>query len=234
MAPPCACFRMAFGRARAFGETTCWRGSSSPPRVPPRPRSWRTRSSRNSPPAVASCIDARSRSRGPWWRTPPSSARADMSVDRLRVFISSKMAELREERKLVKAALDDLRVDAWVFEQDAGARPDSIQHTYLAEVGDADLYLGIFWKGHGDRTIEEFEHARRLGKDCLIFEKRTELDGRTSALQDFLDRISDVDSGLTPHWFESAAELAEAVSRDVAAWQTRRIRKRAHEESFLA
>ena len=42
---------------------------------------------------------------------------------RLRVFVSSRMAELAPERKLVKEALDQLRVDAWVFEEDAEARP---------------------------------------------------------------------------------------------------------------
>ncbi len=41
--------------------------------------------------------------------------------DRLRVFVSSRMAELRPERDRVRAALDELKVDAWVFERDAGA-----------------------------------------------------------------------------------------------------------------
>ena len=35
--------------------------------------------------------------------------------DRLRVFVSSRMEELREERKAVRAALDALKVEAWVF-----------------------------------------------------------------------------------------------------------------------
>ncbi len=41
--------------------------------------------------------------------------------DRLRVFVSSRMAELRPGRDRVRAALDELKVDAWVFERDAGA-----------------------------------------------------------------------------------------------------------------
>ena len=36
--------------------------------------------------------------------------------DRLRVFVSSRMIEMREERKAVRVALDELKVDAWVFE----------------------------------------------------------------------------------------------------------------------
>jgi len=41
------------------------------------------------------------------------------------------MAELAPERRALKAALDALKVDAWVFEQDAGARPESIQKALI-------------------------------------------------------------------------------------------------------
>jgi len=54
-----------------------------------------------------------------------------MIFQRLRVFVSSKMAELAPERRALKAALDALKVDAWVFEQDAGARPESIQKALI-------------------------------------------------------------------------------------------------------
>jgi len=143
------------------------------------------------------------------------------------------MQELKAEREAVRVALAAIHVDAWVFEYDAGARPESIQQTYLAEVDRADLYLGLFWKEHGDRTIEEFEYARSLGKDCLLFEKCAERGARTSTLQAFLDRIGDVETGLTIRRFTTVDELRKAVSQDVAAWQTRLIRKRAATESIL-
>ena len=41
--------------------------------------------------------------------------------DRLRVFVSSRMEEMRPERERVRAALDAQAVDAWIFERDAGA-----------------------------------------------------------------------------------------------------------------
>jgi hypothetical protein len=44
-----------------------------------------------------------------------------MIFQRLRVFVSSKMRELAPERQALKVALDALRVDAWVFEEDSGA-----------------------------------------------------------------------------------------------------------------
>src|ERR1043166_2652469 len=111
-----------------------------------------------------------------------------MIFQHLRVFVSSKMEELAPERQAVKKALDAVKVDAWEFEHDAGARPESIQNAFLKEVETADLYIGLFWKGYGDYTIQEFEHARKLGKDCLVYEKRSDLDGqRDPKLQAFLD-----------------------------------------------
>jgi hypothetical protein len=49
-----------------------------------------------------------------------------MIFQRLRVFVSSKMRELAPERQALKVALDALRVDAWVLDEDSGARPISI------------------------------------------------------------------------------------------------------------
>src|SRR5215813_8066528 len=150
-----------------------------------------------------------------------------MIFQRLRVFVSSKMQELATERQAVKEALDALKVDAWVFEQDAGARPVSIEKAFLKEVEEADLYIGLFWKGYGDYTIEEYEHARKLGKDCLIYEKRAALNvQRDPRLQAFLDRIGNVERGLTIKWFDDPLQLSEAIKDDVAKWQARIIRER--------
>ena len=65
----------------------------------------------------------------------------------LSLFISSKMAELAEERQAVQRALNAYPMYAmygWLFEKDAGARPESIQQTYLAEVASCDIYIGLF------------------------------------------------------------------------------------------
>ncbi len=144
---------------------------------------------------------------------------------RLQAFISSRMAELANERAIIKKLLDEAEVDAWMFEEDAGARPKTIQETYLEEVEDADIYIGIFWKGYGAYTIEEYEHARELGKPCFIYEKRTELDKRDPELQEFLDQISKVETGLTIYWFENADELGKQAKKDVAAWLVEIARK---------
>ena len=139
-----------------------------------------------------------------------------MSRERLRVFVSSKMSELADERRLIKNALKQLEIDAWVFEADAGARPSSIRDTYLDELGDADIYIGLFWKGYGEYTIDEFNNARKQSKPCLIYEKRTEVDQRDPRLQEFLDEISAVESGLTIRWFQDQKQLSQFIRQDIA------------------
>ena len=44
-----------------------------------------------------------------------------IKYEQLRAFVSSRMEELKAERKIVKDELDTLRVLAWVYEDDAGA-----------------------------------------------------------------------------------------------------------------
>jgi len=130
------------------------------------------------------------------------------------------MQELAIERQAIKAALAELLVNAFVFEADAGARTETIQETYLEAVEHADLYIGVFWKGYGAATIEEYEHAQTQGMDCLIYEKRDEVEAeRDPKLQAFLDRIGgEVTRGHTPRWFTRASDLGKRVKEDVASW----------------
>ncbi|MEM8658389.1 MAG: DUF4062 domain-containing protein, partial [Pseudomonadota bacterium] len=149
-----------------------------------------------------------------------------MIYDRLRVFVSSRMAELQEERLAIRAALDELNIDGWIFESDAGAQSQSIQAAYKDQIDRADLYIGVFWRGYGDYTIDEFDHATTHGKDRLIYEKRTDLEGqRDPRLQGFLDKIGAVETGLTPRWFETVDELREGLKQDAARWQAEKIRQ---------
>ena len=147
----------------------------------------------------------------------------------LRVFVSSRMAELASERRAIKAALEKLHIHAWVFEDPdgAGARPQSIQRTYLDEVNQADLYLGVFWRGYGEYTEDEYRHAISWNKPCLIYEKRADIEGqRDPQLQRLLDEIAAVKTGLTIKWFNTPEELAQSVERDVARWQAETVRAR--------
>ncbi len=57
-----------------------------------------------------------------------------MGDDRIQAFVSSKMQELAAERAAIEEVLKELHVDAWVFELDAGARPETIEETYTREL----------------------------------------------------------------------------------------------------
>ena len=135
----------------------------------------------------------------------------------LSLFISSKMTELADERRLLKDALSQYRMEGWTWEKDAGARLEPIDRTYLKEVEACDIYIGLFWQGYGPYTIEEYEHARKHKKPCLVYEKYVDVDKRDPKLQAFLDTIQQVKNpqGLTVCRFETPQQLAEQVQKDV-------------------
>ncbi|MDX1546336.1 MAG: DUF4062 domain-containing protein [Rhodothermales bacterium] len=141
-----------------------------------------------------------------------------MDTGQFTVFISSRMEELAAERSAVEQTLERLDVEAFVFEHDVGADPDSIEQVYLRQIEAADLYVGLFWRGYGAHTAREYEHARALGKPILLYEKRTELDRREDALAVFLQRIQDTAAGHTAAWFETPEALAALVQRDLEQW----------------
>jgi len=64
-----------------------------------------------------------------------------IKYEQLRAFVSSRMEELSAERKIVKDALDELRVLAWVYEDDAGAQPRSPEESYREELKKSDLFI---------------------------------------------------------------------------------------------
>lgn len=154
----------------------------------------------------------------------------------LSLFISSKMTELAPERRAIQTALSLYRMSGWLWEDDAGARPQSIRSTYLEEVEACDVYIGLFWLGYGPATIEEFEYARRLRKSCLIYEKHVQIDQRSPELTTFLENIQQVDDpgSLTICRFETPDQLAEWIQRDVILLLATRFRKSRQQPSSLS
>ena len=145
----------------------------------------------------------------------------------LSLFISSKMKELLDERQAVQSTLKEYDMYGWLWEKDAGARPEPIDSTYLKEVEACDIYIGLFWLGYGPYTIEEYEHARKHLKSCLIYEKHVNIPQRDPKLQAFLDKLQQVKNpdGLTVYRFETPAELAAQVKKDVIHLLTTRFRE---------
>ena len=148
-----------------------------------------------------------------------------MHHNRLRVFISSTMTELRDVREIVGEALKKKAIEPWIYETDAGARPGSVTETSFQEVEAADIYVGIFWKDYGQVTIDEYSHARKLDKPCLIYIREKNCK-RDEALENFLStEVYDLDKGVTYCYFESAVELGNTVADDIMTWLVRRHRE---------
>jgi hypothetical protein len=63
---------------------------------------------------------------------------------RLRVFVSSTLAELAEERTAVREAIERLHLAPVMFE--LGARPYPPREVYRAYLEQSRIFVGIYWQ----------------------------------------------------------------------------------------
>ena len=66
---------------------------------------------------------------------------------RLRVFVSSTLGELADERQAVSRAISALRLTPVMFE--LGARPHPPQELYRAYLAQSDVFVGLYWQRYG-------------------------------------------------------------------------------------
>ncbi|MFL5617393.1 MAG: DUF4062 domain-containing protein, partial [Gemmatimonadaceae bacterium] len=66
---------------------------------------------------------------------------------RLRVFVSSTLAELAAERRAARAAIERLAAAPVMFE--LGARPHPPRALYRSYLEQSDLFVGIYWERYG-------------------------------------------------------------------------------------
>lgn len=153
---------------------------------------------------------------------------------RLRVFVSSTLKELAEERDVVRQAILRLRLAPVMFE--LGARPhpaDSLYQVYLAQ---SHVFIGIYWQSYGwiapDKQISGLEDEYNLssGIPCLLYIKSPAPD-RDPALKRLLDKIRDQNVSCYKS-FTTSDELRELVENDLALLLTERFESR-HKEKQL-
>ena len=147
------------------------------------------------------------------------------------VFISSRMQELAVERQTVGQFLSTLSNEfvtlrPWIFEDDAPASNASIRQVYLDALKRSTLYIGLFWNGYGEWTIDEFRQATDWGIDRHIYVKNVEADRRDPRLTAFLNEQSNVITGITPKWFESLDDLADQIKKSIDVWIKDRLLRR--------
>src|SRR5262252_11159552 len=66
---------------------------------------------------------------------------------RLRVFVSSSLQELAQERQAVRDAVTRLRLAPVMFE--LGARPHPPRQVYRAYLAQSQVFVGIYWQRYG-------------------------------------------------------------------------------------
>src|SRR5499427_3320690 len=128
---------------------------------------------------------------------------------RLRVFVSSTLQELAEERAAVRAAIAGLHLTPVLFE--LGARPHPPRALYRSYLEQSDVFVGIYWQRYGwvapDMDISglEDEYVLSAGMPRLVYVKRPAPDIEPR-LAELLDRLQSEDTASYKP-FGDAAEL---------------------------
>ncbi len=144
---------------------------------------------------------------------------------RLRVFVSSTLGELAEERRAVSRAVSALRLTPVMFE--TGARPYPPAEVYRAYLARSDVFIGVYWQRYGQLVPgaqvsgleDEFDLSGGLPR--LLYVKAPAPD-REPRLADLLARIREEASASYRH-FRTPAELGRLVRDDLAVLLSERV-----------
>ena len=143
---------------------------------------------------------------------------------RVRVFVSSTLEELSEERSVVRKAIEEMRLTPVMFELGARAHPP--RQLYQSYLEQSDVFIGIYWNQYGwiasDMDISGLEDEYRLSgsKPKLIYVKSS--DTRQPRLNDLISEIEKQGS-LAYKRFKDALELQELIQNDLAALLSERF-----------
>jgi len=144
---------------------------------------------------------------------------------RLRVFVSSTLGELAEERRAVSRAITALRLTPVMFE--LGARPHPPQELYRAYLAQSDVFIGLYWQRYGwvgpgmdiSGLEDEFRLSERFPR--LLYVKEPAPD-REPRLAEMLSRIEAEGRDSYRH-FRTARELGRLVRDDLATLLSERF-----------
>ncbi len=149
----------------------------------------------------------------------PGQAEVILTPDqRVRVFISSTLGQLAEERAAARRAVTRLHlVPVWY---ESGARPHPPRSMYRAYLAQSQVFVGIYWQRYGwiapGMEISGLEDEYRLaaGKPMLLYLKRPapDVEPRLAA---FLDGIRAAGS-VSYRTFATPRELERLLADDLA------------------
>ncbi len=135
---------------------------------------------------------------------------------RLRIFVSSTLVELADERRAAAAAISALGLTPVIFEQ--GARPHPPRDLYRAYLSQSDIFVGVYWQSYGripagleiSGLEEEFELSHDLPR--LLYAKVPAPD-REPRLEHLMLRIGQEASYRK---FETSDQLERLLRDDLA------------------
>lgn len=143
---------------------------------------------------------------------------------RLRVFVSSTMAELANERRAASEAIRNLHLSPVLFE--IGARPHPPRELYKAYLEQSDVFIGIYGEKYGwinpSSSISGIEDEYELSahKPRLIYFRETQK--REQRLAELLDRIT-TEGAVSYKRFSNAEELRHLIEDDLAVLLSERF-----------
>ena len=137
---------------------------------------------------------------------------------RLRVFVSSTLGELADERAAVARAISGLRLTPVLFE--LGARPHPPRELYRAYLAQSDIFIGLYWQRYGwvgpGMDISGLEDEFRLSHSIprLLYVKKPAPDrepGLTAMIEELQTEGTD-----SYRSFGTPRELGRLVRDDLA------------------
>ncbi len=151
---------------------------------------------------------------------------------KLRVFISSTMNDLKEERKAVAAAVSQNRSWESVYAESFVAKSESPRQVCLEEIRKSHIYIGIFKNQYGYIPAEnnpqgcsvvkiEYIEAKRNQLPILIFIAE-DSSNREKRLNEFLSEITDFNQG---HWRKEYTTTEELVQLVLEAINDKLVRE---------
>ena len=144
---------------------------------------------------------------------------------RLRVFVSSTLAELADERAAVARAIEALRLTPVMFE--LGARPHPPQELYRAYLAQSDIFIGLYWQRYGwvgpGMDISGLEDEFRLSGSLprLIYLK-TPAPDQEPRLAAMIAQLQ-ADASASYRTFKTPRELGRLVREDLATLLSERF-----------
>jgi predicted ATPase/class 3 adenylate cyclase len=137
---------------------------------------------------------------------------------RVRVFISSTLVELAEERAAARRAIRRLHLAPVWYE--SGARPHPPRPMYQAYLAQSQVFVGIYWQRYGwvapgmDISGLEDEYRLAAGKPMLLYLKRPAQD-QEPRMKEFLDSIREAGT-VSYRTFATPRELERLLADDLA------------------